>query len=51
MAQAVGALPPTHRDPFDRMLVAQARLEGMILITHDQIIPDYPGVQVLRAGI
>jgi PIN domain nuclease of toxin-antitoxin system len=34
-AQRVGALPWIHRDPFDRMLVAQARTEGMILLSHD----------------
>ena len=34
-------LPAIHADPFDRMLVAQARLEGMKLLTHDGIIPAY----------
>ena len=34
-AQGVGALPWVHRDPFDRMLVAQARTEGMVLLSHD----------------
>ena len=34
-AQAVGSLPWLHRDPFDRMLLAQARAEGMILLSHD----------------
>jgi PIN domain nuclease of toxin-antitoxin system len=34
-------LPSIHADPFDRMLVAQARVEGMKLITHDGTIPMY----------
>ena len=34
-AYAVGNLPPHHRDPFDRMLVAQAKVEVMKLVTHD----------------
>jgi PIN domain nuclease of toxin-antitoxin system len=35
-AMAAGRLPPIHRDPFDRMLVAQARCEGLTLVTRDQ---------------
>lgn len=38
---AVERLPPIHADPFDRMLVAQAQTEGMILLTHDHVIPQY----------
>jgi PIN domain nuclease of toxin-antitoxin system len=34
-------LPPIHRDPFDRMLVAQARVEACAIITKDPIIPKY----------
>ena len=34
-------LPPIHADPFDRMLVAQARVECMKLLTHDSVIPGY----------
>ena len=34
-AMAAGRLPPIHRDPFDRMLVAQARCEDLILVTSD----------------
>ena len=37
-AQAVHNLPPHHRDPFDRLLVAQARMEGMCLVSGDDII-------------
>jgi PIN domain nuclease of toxin-antitoxin system len=34
-------LPPVHRDPFDRLLIAQARTEGMILATSDSQIRQY----------
>ena len=34
-AIAAGALPPHHRDPFDRMLIAQAQLEGLTIVTRD----------------
>jgi PIN domain nuclease of toxin-antitoxin system len=40
-AIAAGALPPHHGDPFDRMLVAQAQLEGMTLLTHDGRLQKY----------
>ncbi len=40
-AALVGALPPHHADPFDRMLVAQARSESAQLITHDRMITKY----------
>jgi PIN domain nuclease of toxin-antitoxin system len=36
-----GALPPHHRDPFDRMLVAQAQSEGLTLVTNDERIAAY----------
>lgn len=39
----VGSLPTLHADPFDRMLVAQANVEGMLLITHDDKLEGYPG--------
>ena len=42
-AVAVAALPPIHRDPFDRMLVAQAIAEGVELLTVDQQLARYPG--------
>ncbi len=35
-------LPMHHKDPFDRMLIAQARLENLKLITKDRIIVQYP---------
>jgi PIN domain nuclease of toxin-antitoxin system len=40
-ALAAGWLPPMHRDPFDRMLVAQAQHEGMTLVTRDENIAKY----------
>jgi PIN domain nuclease of toxin-antitoxin system len=36
-------LPTLHRDPFDRLLVAQARLEGLLLLTADRQVAAYPG--------
>ena len=39
--QIAGCLPAIHRDPFDRMLIAQAQAEGMILVTADEHIPKY----------
>jgi PIN domain nuclease of toxin-antitoxin system len=41
-AYAVHRLPPVHRDPFDRMLVAQALAEDVPLITSDERIHEYP---------
>src|SRR3954469_8136851 len=38
-AIAAGRLPPHHRDPFDRMLVAQAVTEGLTLASRDESIP------------
>jgi PIN domain nuclease of toxin-antitoxin system len=46
-AAGAGALPLRHRDPFDRMLVAQAQLEDLTLVTHDDVFDRY-GVAVLR---
>lgn len=40
-AVAVSALPNLHKDPFDRLLLAQARAEAMILMTHDEALPQY----------
>ncbi len=42
-ARAAGALPRHHDDPFDRMLVAQANVEGALLLTSDRIVARYPG--------
>lgn len=40
-ATAAGRLPPHHKDLFDRMLIAQARLEGLTLVTSDAKIAHY----------
>lgn len=40
-AMAAGALPGPHRDPFDRMLIAQSRLEKMPVVTSDPIFKKY----------
>ncbi|MGE3712287.1 MAG: type II toxin-antitoxin system VapC family toxin [Hyphomicrobiaceae bacterium] len=42
-ALAASALPTIHRDPFDRMLVAQASIEGATLLTADPLVGRYPG--------
>jgi PIN domain nuclease of toxin-antitoxin system len=42
-AVEVDALPPIHKDPFDRILIAQAMVEGIILLTADPVIAQYPG--------
>jgi PIN domain nuclease of toxin-antitoxin system len=42
-AAFVSTLPLIHRDPFDRLLVAQANVEGITLITADEQIALYPG--------
>ena len=47
-AFAVGELPMHHRDPFDRMLISQAKFEGLTIVTHDNIFQKY-GVPVLKA--
>jgi PIN domain nuclease of toxin-antitoxin system len=39
----VDHLPPTHKDPFDRVLVAQAIVEGITLLTNDHRLAGYPG--------
>jgi PIN domain nuclease of toxin-antitoxin system len=46
-ANLAGRLPLLHRDPFDRMLVAQAQIEDLIIITNDGDVPKY-GVPTLR---
>jgi PIN domain nuclease of toxin-antitoxin system len=39
----VDSLPPIHKDPFDRILIAQAMVEGITLLTADAVIAQYPG--------
>lgn len=40
-ARAAGNLPPHHRDPFDRMLIAQAMTDGLVVVTRDAAFADY----------
>lgn len=42
-AVAVEGLPPIHKDPFDRILIAQALTEGITLLTVDPLVAKYPG--------
>jgi PIN domain nuclease of toxin-antitoxin system len=42
-AVTIEGLPPLHKDPFDRILVAQAVLEGVTLLTADPMVAQYPG--------
>lgn len=46
-ANAIAALPPHHRDPFDRMLVAQAGVERLVIVTHDERFKSY-GVPLIE---
>ena len=43
----LSSLPDIHKDPFDRMLIAQARTEDMSLVTCDALIRAYPAVRIL----
>ena len=40
---AIASLPPLHKDPFDRVLVAQAMVEGIWRVTADDVVAAYPG--------
>ncbi|ODR93146.1 type II toxin-antitoxin system VapC family toxin [Sinorhizobium alkalisoli] len=42
-AVAIEQLPPIHKDPFDRILVSQSIVEGLMLLTSDEIVGCYPG--------
>lgn len=42
-AVAVDSLPPLHKDPFDRILITQATVEGVTLLTGDPVVAQYPG--------
>ena len=48
-AEQAASLPMHHRDPFDRMLVAQAQMEGVIIVTADAALRRY-GVRTMAAG-
>jgi len=41
-ALAVDGLPPLHRDPFDRILIAQSLVEGITLLTMNPLVARYP---------
>jgi PIN domain nuclease of toxin-antitoxin system len=47
-AERAGALPDHHRDPFDRMLTAQALIEDLTVVTHDPVFAPY-GVDLVMA--
>ena len=42
-AVAIDGLPHLHKDPFDRILIAQAMVEGILLLTADSQVSQYPG--------
>ena len=42
-AVTIDSLPPIHKDPFDRILVAQSMVEGFTLLTGDPVLARYPG--------
>lgn len=46
-AEQAGSLPPIHRDPFDRMLIAQAQAEGLELVTTDETLRQY-GIRIYQ---
>lgn len=48
-AERLADLPLLHRDPFDRLLIAQAIAEGLTLVTADHRVLAYPGVTLLDA--
>lgn len=45
-ALAAGGFPQVHRDPFDRLIVAQAAIEGIVLVSKDRVLRQF-GVEVL----
>ena len=50
-AQAVLDLAAHHKDPFDRLLIAQAQCEGMRMVTYDRLFQDYlPDTLLVRTG-
>lgn len=42
-AVAIDGLPPIHKDPFDRLLIAQATVEGIVLLSADPVMAKYRG--------
>jgi len=49
-ALRAAALPLHHRDPFDRMLIAQAQIEDMTLVSADSMFKQYSDISILCAG-
>ena len=47
-AEQAGELPGHHRDPFDRMLIAQSQMEGLILVSSDTVFSQY-GIRLINA--
>lgn len=47
-AEAAARLPPHHRDPFDRMLIAQAQVEKLVVVSRDEAFTLY-GIKLIRA--
>jgi PIN domain nuclease of toxin-antitoxin system len=47
--QQAGKLPLHHKDPFDRLLIAQAQAEGLVILTKDEHFPRY-GVRLINAN-
>jgi len=45
-AEALAGLPPHHADSFDRVLIAQARVQGAALVTHDRALAPYGGAVI-----
>jgi PIN domain nuclease of toxin-antitoxin system len=45
-AQRAGSLPGAHRDPFDRMLIAQSQAENLPLVSNDAVFDDYGVVRI-----
>jgi len=45
----ISDLPPLHKDPFDRILIAQARAEGAVLLSSDKILSQYSPVTYIAA--
>jgi PIN domain nuclease of toxin-antitoxin system len=43
-AEVVSGLPPIHKNPFDRMLIAQSAVEGITLLTSDSLMAGYKGL-------
>jgi PIN domain nuclease of toxin-antitoxin system len=48
-AARAAVLPPLHRDPFDRLMIAQALIEHLVVVTRDPVFRRYKGLRVLDA--